>query len=439
MFQEFIVPGFNEHLKALHGKARDCYLVWKDVGRSGTGDVHNDMRVGRLRFKYVLPQCRDNEEMMRADALAHSLSSRDSTSFWKNVGKIANSKVPLASKVEYAIGNHEITDMWKIHFSDLLNSVHNTDSKDFVSNHIDAVDSESHITITACDVLNSLKETKLGKSAGSDRLAAEHFIYSHVSITVHLSLLFSCMLSYGFLRTSIILILKNKNGDTSAKSNYRPIAIVTAMSTIFELCLSKIMDVYLFTSDNQLGFKQKHSADLCIYTVKSIIQYYNYHSSPVYNCFLDASKAFDRINHWTMFKQLILRNVLNILNHILCFWYRFHQLCILWGNTRSSIFTISNGVRQGGILSPKLFSINMDDLSKLLIISGIGCFIDNVCFNHVFYVDDLCLMAPSALALQELFNLSHSYSIFVDVNFNSLKSFYIGYTPKHFLVVITEN
>ena len=99
--------------------------------------------------------------------------------------------------------------------SDLLNSVHNTDSKGFVSNHIDAVDFESHITITASDVLNNLKETKLGKSAGIDGLTAEHFIHSHVSITVHLSLLLSCMLSHRFLpdafmRTSIIPILKKK-------------------------------------------------------------------------------------------------------------------------------------------------------------------------------------------------------------------------------------
>ena len=56
---------------------------------------------------------------------------------------------------------------------------------------------------------------------------------------------------------------------------------------------------------------------------------------------------------------------------------------ILWGKTRSAFFTISNGVCQGGILSPKLFSVYMNDLSKLLISSGISCFIDNVCFNHV--------------------------------------------------------
>ena len=117
------------------------------------------------------------------------------------------------------------------------------------------------------------------------------------------------------------------------------------MSKIFELCLSRIMDVYLFASDNQFGFKQKHSTELCIYTVKFIMQYYNYYSSPVYTCFLDAWKAFDRINHWTMFKQLILRNVPSILIRILCFWYRSQELCILWGNRRFSFFTISNGVR----------------------------------------------------------------------------------------------
>ena len=192
------------------------------------------------------------------------------------------------------------------------------------------------------------------------------------------------------------------------------------------------MDAYLFTSDNQFGFKRKHSTDLCIYTVKSIIRYYNYYNSPVYTCFLDASKAFDRINHWTMFKKLILRDVPIIIVRVLCFWYRTQELCIQWGNMRSSFFNISNGVRQGGILSPKLFSVYMDDLSNILISSGVGCFLNNVCFNHVFYADDLCLMAPCAIALQELLNICHRYSITADLNFNALKSFCVAFTPKSF-------
>ena len=74
---------------------------------------------------------------------------------------------------------------------------------------------------------------------------------------------------------------------------------------------------------------------------------------------------------------------------ILCFGHRSQKLCVLiMGKRRSSFFTTSNIVHH-----PKLFSIYMDDLSKLLINSGIGCFIDNICFNYVFYADDLYLLA----------------------------------------------
>ena len=80
----------------------------------------------------------------------------------------------------------------------------------------------------------------------------------------------------------------------------------------------------------------------------------------------------------------------------------------------------------------------MDDLSKLLISSGIGCFIDKVCFNHAFYADDLCLMAHCAISLQELLHLCHNYIISVDVNFNALKSFCIAFTPKPFRLSLPQ-
>ena len=137
----------------------------------------------------------------------------------------------------------------------------------------------------------------------------------------------------------------------------------------------------------------KNTTDLCIYTVKSIIQYYNYHSSFVYTCILDASKAFDRINHWTMFKQLILRNIPSILICILCLiLVSFSGTMYIMGKHEVLFFTTSNGVRQSGILSPKLFFVYMDDFSKLLMNSCIGCFIDNVnfvlimCFMRTTYV-----------------------------------------------------
>ena len=111
----------------------------------------------------------------------------------------------------------------------------------------------------------------------------------------------------------------------------------------------------LFTHDQQFGFKSKHSTDFCIYTVKSVLKYYTQHHSPVYTCFLDASKAFDKINHFKLFRNLLDRKTPIVIVRILLFWYSKQCVCVKWGTCISDYFSISNGVRQGGILSTKLF------------------------------------------------------------------------------------
>ena len=54
---------------------------------------------------------------------------------------------------------------------------------------------------------------------------------------------------------------------------------------------------YLTSCNNQLGLKSAHSTDLCIYTLKEYIEYYKNRETTVYVTFLDASKAFDRLNY----------------------------------------------------------------------------------------------------------------------------------------------
>ena len=72
------------------------------------------------------------------------------------------------------------------------------------------------------------------------------------------------------VHTSYISVLKS---DTSDKTNYKPIAIVTAMLKILELCIMKLIETHLLVNDNQFGFKRRHGSDL--FTTKSVIKYYN--------------------------------------------------------------------------------------------------------------------------------------------------------------------
>ena len=118
-----------------------------------------------------------------------------------------------------------------------------------------------------------------------------------------------------------------------------------------------MLEKYLHTHDQKLGFKSQHATDMCIFTVKNVIKYYTKQNSTVFTCFLDAAKAFDRVSHWTLFSKMIKRNVPLVIVRIFAYWYQTQTMCVKWGKVNSAYFNVSNGVRQGGILSPKLFAI----------------------------------------------------------------------------------
>ena len=186
----------------------------------------------------------------------------------------------------------------------------------------------------------------------------------------------------------------------------------------------------LSSGDNQFSFKAAHSTDTCIFVLKQVVEFYNRNSSPVFSCFIDASKAFDRVNHWTLFRKLIERNIPLIIVKMLASWYGIQKFSIKWGNSLSKWFSVTNGVRQGGIMSPLLYNVYIDDLNNELNKCSVGCTISGVRINNLSYADDMTLLAPSLTGLQLLVNICESYGIKHDILFNPKKSLCMVFSPK---------
>ena len=55
--------------------------------------------------------------------------------------------------------------------------------------------------------------------------------------------------------------------------------------------------------------------------------------------------------------------------------YEERKMCIRWNNAVTDYFTVSNGVKHGGVLSPILFSLYLDHLISWLRHIGMGCLI----------------------------------------------------------------
>ena len=131
-----------------------------------------------------------------------------------------------------------------------------------------------------------------------------------------------------------------------------------------------------------------------------MVDKYNSLNGGVYLCFLDASKEFDRVKHSVLFNKLTRRGEPGYIVKLLSYWYAKQTMRVRWGDCISSPFRISNGVRQGGILSPYLFNVYMDDLSSLLNGCNTVCMSGNTIINHLMYADDFVLISPSATGMK---------------------------------------
>ena len=223
----------------------------------------------------------------------------------------------------------------------------------------------------AVDDLKSDKKDDTG-------ICTNHIINGTQKLHIVLTMLFNTMLRHGtapdaLLQGTMLPLVKDKRGKLQDSSNYRAITIGSSILKLFEIVILKNQKFSLETSNLQFGFKKKSSPVMCTMSVQEVISHYNSNKNKVFTVLLDASKAFDRVNYIKLFEKLLKREMCPLVMRLLLQTYLDQKLCVKWNDTSSEMFGVTNGVRQGGILSPLLFGVFIDELLCKLQNSGFGC------------------------------------------------------------------
>ena len=232
------------------------------------------------------------------------------------------------------------------------------------------------------------------------------------------------------LKGTILSIPKDCNKNLSVDTNYRGICLCSSIAKLFDLVVLARNKDYLQTSDMQYAFKPKLGTSMCSLVLKEVVNYYMQSGSKVYACFLDATKAFDRVRYDQLFKVLMSRGVHAPDLRLLLNMYDNQNVRTVWKKQHSAYFQTANGIKQGGIISPTLFCIYLDSMLCKLREEGYGCWVGKKYFGCLTYADDVTLLCPSVYGLQKMLQQCEHFCGVSDLQFNSSKSMCICFSKR---------
>ena len=360
---------------------------------------------------------------------------------WKEFRKKKCNRIKLPSFIDGVLDEQKICEIFSEKYKTLYNSVsYKCHEMIDLEHEVKSVVSCSCVhercysshAVTVHEVTNAIKKLKKDKGDGYITKMSNFFIHTTLKFKtilsmVYTSLLVHCVVPNEMLIGTIIPLPKNKRKSINDSDNYRGICLSSIFGKILDNILLESNKHILSSSNLQFGFKNNCSTSQCTFVLNETIQYYLNQKSEVYCILLDASKAFDNVQYIKLFKLLQKKGLCPIIIRFLIKMYTCQKLRIKWGNELSPEFSVSNGVKQGGVLSPILFCIYIDELLHRLKASGYGCHIGDMFLGALGYADDVTLLAPRLSSLKCMLSVVQKFGEDYNVTFNPSKSQFLIY------------
>ena len=126
---------------------------------------------------------------------------------------------------------------------------------------------------------------------------------------------------------------------------------------------------------------------------------------------------------------------------LIVYWYSNMKSRVRWESSYSNYFDVLSGIKQGGVLSPRIFIIYVNDLIVRLRTAGVGCHLFSLFVACIMYADDLCLIAPSRGAMQQLLNICEIFcnESCLSFNVNKSKALLFGRHDIHLVLPLRLN
>lgn len=373
-------PWFSSGLKV---SSRKCLKLYKEVYKS----PHDSVEFQRYReYRKLYNKLRRQAKYSYYNKLI-SENCSNSKKLWKVLNKITgklNDKQGISE--EFIINGVQETDRFRI--SNAFGRYYSTIGKK-LSEKIDRnVNGDRNILsngptrINECCFFHPTTEREIEKlilklkakdSKGYDGITNKMLKAIYTSILPALNIIFNKSLCNGeFPHDMKLAIVKPlyKAKNKSEISNYRPISLLPVISKVLEklvhIRIMKFLERHKILYEGQYGFRKlRNTSDAILDLTGNILDGFN-KGMYTLGLFLDMTKAFDCINHQSLFCKLDSYGIRGIPLNWIKSYLSNRSLKVEVNNVLSDRFSVTYGTPQGSVLGPLLYIIFANDMPKIL-------------------------------------------------------------------------
>lgn len=415
----------NDSLKVLRSK---LHLQGKLVEQQPYNKEFRSKYFSTL--KQYRKKCKSEAKKFKETTLnkLDNLHEHNPQGYWKLIKSMKESE-NLNSKVSPISPNN-----WYNHFKCMNENIAPNETKhEQIQNNLISLEKNPTFTpldqlITEPEISSAIHTLKNNKSPGLDQITNEMLKCGKNILCKPLHKLFNSVLSSGIYPAAWAkgyITPLHKKGNIRDPNNYRGITISSSVgklfNTIMNTRLTSFLDDNNFLCEEQIGFRKKCRTADHMFILKCIIDQYKKHKKELYICFVDFSKAFDRVWHEGLFYKLISAGISTKFYNILKDMYSKILLHVKINNNLSPVFHSLMGVRQGDNLSPTLFNIFINDIPTILD----NCdptFYKDLQIKCLMYADDLVILSETPTGIQKAINHLSNYCKTWKLEINTAKT-----------------
>ncbi len=439
-------------LSQLHGNMRLSRIEWindrrpRGAAYASYVKYKEAKRVFRRKMREL--SCKAEREFYVEIEQAASV---DQNQFWKlvNTRRKNRGNCTYELKVDGEIYRNpdDILQSWVEYFTSLYSKTSDNDekfNKDFfiqieeeyrniVEQCEDEIDEIMHEPIETDEVKWLIKKMKMGKAGGPDRLVNEHVKYGGDALIDHLTHLFNSVrtaenVPRKLKRGLLITLHKGSHKYSDDRRNHRGITLLNSIYKLMESLMLKRLKTWLcstgkpFPNIQQGAYQPQLCSTMTSFNYQETIAYHQERQSKIYGCLLDTSTAFDTVWHHGLLVKLHRLGIKGRAWRVLQQCYTEMETAILYQGKQSTWIPVERSVRQGGVLSPWLYMVYINDLPAELEQCGQGCQISGLYCGSPIQADDVSLASPTVVGLQDMIDIVQKYAYHWQYELNPIKS-----------------